>query len=1055
MNSSSRREGIVAVCFLLSGFAGLLYETVWFRQFAAVFGTSEAAMGAVLAGYMAGLAIGAAAVSRWGQRIARPVLTYGLLELGVAAGALLIPFGLQLAGMIRVALCGNQPLPPDAGGLVEVALNSGLTFLLMLLPTACMGATLPLLAGRDAEHAVGRVARLYGLNTSGAVLGTLTTAFGLLPNLGLSGTVLCGVGINVFVFALAMLSTAGRRDAVADATCAETVERSAQGRGRSSGEQTAPSYLPVLVATSSLVAFGYEIAWTRLLAHVLGGSVFAFATMLSAFLIGITLGSLWVSRALRVGASAPRLLVIAQCLAAIGTAAAFAISGLLPFVGQWLDTTSLWGGGVLSLLFLLPSALGIGMTLPLAIEWSGATSKQTGRLFAASTVGAIAGALLTGHLLLPLLGFKGFFAVGVAINGMLAFVVARSQRDPLAPSLQRGRDWRPAIGITCCGLLLTIAHTDSLMRSSPLLKEPLAGRTVFSAVGTSSTVALIEHSGEYRLATNGLPESVIAAKGAVAGSEAGLRWLTALPVLARPQAKSVLIVGLGGGGAVSGVPASVDEIHAVELEPQVVKAIRTIGAKRQHDPLSDPRLKIIHNDARAALALTQRQYDIIVSQPSHPWTAGASHIYTREFLQLARARLSDDGVFLQWMDASFIDAPLLKTIGATLLDSFEQTRLYQPHPGTLLFLASRRPLEVEQQLLASGQPLRSQPPQFGWLGINDVADVAASLTLDDGGLRQFCAGAPINTDNRNLLAMRALARRERSAKEQELHLGPELFAELDPLIERSLQRSLMTRLEIDPALVVKRLLRTHFIERAERITASVPNPVDQSKARGMLALAKGETRTAQQHFVEVMLARSNDRTARFKLMEPMLQLAGNVNAPREFVQLVAASTGVEVAVVEAAKKYQQRDYPGLKSLDGQLALARPNEACFPQALLFRGLWRSKVTLAPNKEELALEAIAFADRALAIESSMFGALVRLWAAQNGDLPGHYVESAAFLVDILNREPGAMSASNAGQLAQQVIAELQRLEGESDLSRDRIVEVRQLYEAVAAKAKDERS
>ena len=132
----------------------------------------------------------------------------------------------------------------------------------------------------------------------------------------------------------------------------------------------------------------------------------------------------------------------------------------------------------------------------------------------------------------------------------------------------------------------------------------------------------------------------------------------------------------GGGGAVSGVPASVEEIHAVELEPQVVRAIRAVASRRMHDPLSDPRLKIIHNDARAALALTNKQYDVIVSQPSHPWTAGASHIYTREFLQLARQRLTDDGVFLQWMDASFID-----DLGADSLDIVELVMAFEEEFG--------------------------------------------------------------------------------------------------------------------------------------------------------------------------------------------------------------------------------------------------------------------------------------------------------------------------------------------------------------------------------------
>lgn len=1053
--STTRRTGVITVCFALSGFAGLLYETVWFRQFASVFGTSEAALGAVLAGYMGGLALGAALAGRWTDRVRRPVLAYGLLELGVALGALLIPWGLQAAAVFRVWLCGGQDMPPDAGGAWEVLLNTSLTFALMLLPTTCMGATLPMLA-RDLDQGStnqrGQLAKLYGWNTCGAVIGTLTTAFLILPQFGLFGALMLGAGVNVIVFLLVLTQRAGNDDVESGAMSSDQQLAAAT----TSRPTSLPAWMVVVVTVSSLLAFAYEIAWTRLLSHVLGGSVFSFATMLSAFLIGITLGSWWISRTVLQRRDMARLMTTAQSLTAFGTSLAFALCGLLPHLARWIDTQALWGGGLVSLLVLLPSTIGIGMTLPLAIEAYGAESRIAGRLLAASTLGAIAGSLLCGHWLLPLLGFRGLFVAGVSIQLVLALVLYRRSPEidvtTSAPavdlSLQGHRQRvQRATGMALGALVLLVsAQPDSLLRSSPLLSEPLKGRAVYMAVGSSSTVALIEQAGEFRLATNGLPESVIARRGAVAGSEAGLRWLTALPVLARPHAKSVLIVGLGGGGAVSGVPASVDEIHAVELEPEVIKAIRSVSQQRLDDPLSDPRLKVIHNDARAALALTQRRYDIIVSQPSHPWTAGASHIYTREFLQLARERLSDEGVFLQWMDASFVDATLLKTMGATLLDSFEHTRLYQPHPGTLLFLASRQPLNVEEDLLRTREPLQSHPERFRWLGLNDVTDVAAALCLDHAGLQAFCAGASINTDNRNRLAMQALQRRASS--------GPDSLSELlqahDPLVSRADQPSLVARLSLDSTLVVRRLLRTQFNERAARVVESLPNPVDQRKGRGLVALSKGDASRAREQFVEVMLARPNDRWSRFKLLEPMLQLAGNPQAPREFVQLVSMTKSVERAVVEAARRYQQRDFAGMSSLEGELALARPTEAYYPQALLFRGLWRAKVTKSSRKEELGLEAIDLADRALAVESSLFGALVRLWASQNASSADHYLESAAYVIDIINRQPQSMSAANAKQLAKQVHQELDRIAAESLAHQPRVAEIRALYQVLESSA-----
>ena len=207
--SGRRSFWLVGLCFLLSGFAGLLYETVWFRQFATVFGTSDAAIGAVLASYMGGLAIGSALAGRWANRVKRPVLAYGLLEVGVAVGALLIPVGLNAVEAARLAVLGGQPELPSAGGLLEIAADSTLAFVLIAIPTICMGATLPLLArhvARDsATEASGRVGLLYAINTFGAVLGTLVAAFALLPALGLWQTTLVGVVVNGVVFGLAVL----------------------------------------------------------------------------------------------------------------------------------------------------------------------------------------------------------------------------------------------------------------------------------------------------------------------------------------------------------------------------------------------------------------------------------------------------------------------------------------------------------------------------------------------------------------------------------------------------------------------------------------------------------------------------------------------------------------------------------------------------------------------------------------------------------------------------------------------------------------------------------
>ena len=223
--------GVIA-CFVLSGFAALLYQTAWMRQFSLVFGTSELAIAAVLAAYMGGLALGAGIAARYVHRIRRPILFYGLLEGGIAVSALAVPWLLSLLNGIYVAVFGGQPEPVDASGLGQSFFYLGTAFVVLAIPTSFMGATLPLLTKYvvQSDDQVGpRVGLLYATNTVGAVAGTVVAGFLLLPALGLLGTVWVGVGVNLLVFLLAALlarQVAKNAAALSDSEDAEVVAES-------------------------------------------------------------------------------------------------------------------------------------------------------------------------------------------------------------------------------------------------------------------------------------------------------------------------------------------------------------------------------------------------------------------------------------------------------------------------------------------------------------------------------------------------------------------------------------------------------------------------------------------------------------------------------------------------------------------------------------------------------------------------------------------------------------------------------------------------------------
>lgn len=772
--SSRSQLWLISLCFLLSGYAALLYETVWLRQFAIVLGTSEQALAIILASYMGGLAFGAWLASRWVGEIRRPVWTYGILELGIAACALLMPWGLGLVEHLQVLLFGGSPQPPAAGSFSQVMFGLLACFGLILFPTAMMGATLPLLAKhvihRDREIGP-RVGMLYGINTFGAVAGTLSAAFLFLPQFGLQWTTFIGAAVNGLVF-LVIFIAAGKAQSEKPETGvlekegedSRQVEVSSDSSSDASDSTNQAGLVDVMdrhyrrilwfAALGGAVAFCYEIIFTRMLSHLLGGSIFAFATMLAGFLLGIALGGALASRiAIRRDRSAVAL-VYAQCFAGISALMAYRFVDVVAgwSLEQWGGASATFTQVVISILVLLPTATCIGATFPLATrifarDRSEAASASA-RVYLWNTVGGILGALFAGIILLPGLGYQGAVFMAVAINGVTAVAIVIWMKIPFL---------HIASGCLTFAILVVFApgRPDQVLRSSALDGNSIQGDLIFESVGRSGTVVLFDQLGGIRFYTNGLPEAIVEQRGIQDPFASSGVWLSALPPLLRTECETMLIIGLGGGVAASHVPASIKEIDVFELEPAVVEANEFIRDLRNRDPLEDPRVKIILNDGRNGLALTGKTYDVIVSQPSHPWTAGASHLYTREFAQTVKQRLDPGGIFLQWMNTDFISVDLFRSLAATLLDVFPHVRVYEPFPGNLLFTASDQPIRPESVTEPRLDIDQRDVSFYREFGIETPTHLFMKLRVDEPELRSIAEGVAVITDEFNTLAMRS------------------------------------------------------------------------------------------------------------------------------------------------------------------------------------------------------------------------------------------------------------------------------------------------------------
>lgn len=1006
---------LVALCFFFSGMAALLYQTAWMRQFAAVFGTSEPAVAAVLAAYMSGLAIGAAAAGKWLTKVKRPVLVYGLLELGIAMGAIALPLGLYLARTLFKSMTGGLPEPPDAGGAGQFAFYLAATFLLVLIPTSFMGATLPLLARHavNRESQIGeRIGFLYAINTVGAVFGTIFAAFVLLPRIGLQATVWVGVALNAFVFVLALMLAQGAKR--------ESAEDSDESRAVPCGW----SFIFPIMACSGAVAFTYEVLWTRLFSHILGGSIYAFATMLASFLSGIAIGSAIASKHARTKEDALRGFGAAQLGVGLFSVAIYFALDLLPGFQTRIGAGE--SGGILqnaaiAAMMLLPSTLCLGATFPFAVRIATQSANQAGhasaRVFSWNTLGGTIGALAAGFLIVPALQYEGTIRLCILANFSLAvFAFFAAKSSELKPRV---------LGLATLVLAAVFfwpAPPTAILSASPFTTLSGQGDPLWIRAGSSCTTMVTKLGDEYQVRVNGLPQSYIVPKGAPPFYGRFSRWLAALPLFARPEAEQVCVIGLGGGVAVEDLPDSVRQIDVFELSREVVEANEYLSELRRSDPLADPRVRIIENDARSAFERTTKRWDVVVSQPSHPWTAGASHLFTKEFAALVHEHLTDDGVFMQWAATMAFDLNLIRYYGATLLNEFEHVMLYQQSNNTPLFLASDSELDIAKAMLDNPGLLASAPQYSSWLGVGLPEDFAAQLTFDTEDLRALCEGTEPNSDDLNRLALRPPSWTGLDHVES---VGARMEEIVSPLVHYD---------DLDPRLdrisIIRRLLDYELVDRARTLTAHFDEESQRLYAESLINRRLGEIAAANEKLHRAAdLAPSDPVIAKSLLLTELGRELSERGARAE-----AVLDDVGLAVVDGWHAMIAEDWEGLAKLDATLDEVQRADPLYFLSVQLRSLWRAHVERPePEARALAHDAIVIVDDAIAIGPNTASLSFRIQAGVRADRPDIVIESTSLLIQLLERQP--LTSANARHIGR-ALEQLTTLENDERVDKNRV-------------------
>lgn len=747
----------ILVLFFLSGACGLVYEVVWMRMLTLVFGATAFATSAVLTSFFTGLALGSLMLGRAADRSRNPLALYAWLEAGIALFAFLMP--LLFAGVTQVWVAIARGWDPGFYPLSLLRLV--LSFLVLLVPATLMGGTLPVMARFFvlSEERLGLdVARLYAVNTFGAVVGTVAAGFFLILLLGVRETAwvagIVNLAIAGVVLALSRRVKAGPPldDAVTSGPGAETIVPEA-----GPVEEVTPGLARLAlwaVGLSGLCALALEVLWTRSLVYFLDNSTHAFTTVLTAFLLGIALGSVLVSslvdRRIRLLAAfgTVELLIGLFALLAIPVLAN-ATPVLQGMEGVEVDSLLLWkwtGMRFLTSLsvMLVPTVL-MGMTVPLVakiytrrLDWLGAS---VGRVYSMNTFGGVVGAFLAGFVLVPWLGVQNGIVAAAILSGLVGLVLLMAE-----PSLAGRRVARVALVVVVVALFAGIGRLTRGQMVLTSYKERVdASEVLFYREGIGSTVKVFrDRQGDKLVSIDGFPVA-----GSTLGMQDAQKSLGNLPLLLSdaPSAR-VNLIGFGAGGASWEVLRyDVERVDCVELVPAVIEAASWL-TDVNHGVLDEPRFNLIVGDGRNHALVTKERYDVISIDATSPKMAGNGSLYTLDFYELVRGRLAEGGLAVQWLPFHLLSDAEVRMTARTFMEVFPHTTVWLSplrHHG--LLVGSLERLTIDWEALQRKLERPGVREQLAPMGVAEPLDVLAWFVMGEERLASYVEGARINTDD--------------------------------------------------------------------------------------------------------------------------------------------------------------------------------------------------------------------------------------------------------------------------------------------------------------------
>ena len=723
---------ISLVLLFLSGIAALIYQTLWIKQLGWVTGVDVYAVTVGISAFFAGLALGAMYFGKLADKSKAPFRMFAMIELGIA-----------IAGISATLLLFKAPL-----AFVSIQKSVGVVawvipFLLVGVPAFFMGGSLPVVLRyiQPKQHQIGKASGyFYAVNTAGAILGTLVVPFALIPALGLINTALVAASLNLGIALVALLYS--RRNVLRQLVRREPVRLTSNAK-----------IALWLYAIAGGIALGYEVVWSQSLAPLLSSRVYAFAVMLAVYLFGLVLGSYLFAQFAHTVQKPWR--VFGYLIAGAGLAALFQFAmldgwviDLQNFIGKtvfsWTQSDQIanaarFGSSALLMLFIPTTLLGAAFPACLRII---ATENHIGRDvgFTAgyNTAGGIFGSMLTGFVLIPMLGVVKSLA-------LLAFVATLVGIYPMIKESQtKLKVVMASIAPVLVVIMAMVLPSDKI---ASLLTERRGGETIFYSEKAGGSVAVVQQetpSGDFRrLYIHGVSNS-----GNSMPSLRYMRLQALLPLLIHNgEPKSAMVIGFGTGitiGALKAYP-NLEDAVCVELMPGVLEAADYF--QENNNVINDPQVDFKIKDGRHELLANEQKYDMITLEPPPPTAAGVVNLYSSEFYKLANSRLNKYGILAQWWPLAAQNEEVSKSLVRSFLDNFTYVSLWTTELHETLLIGSNDPIELDFQKIKArfdSDPVRDN---LSPVGVQSAEDLLSTYLTNGDELITYVDDAKPVTDN--------------------------------------------------------------------------------------------------------------------------------------------------------------------------------------------------------------------------------------------------------------------------------------------------------------------